>query len=106
MNSADLETVHQLFLLNIALQLFDGAATYFGVIAPWHEANPLVGAAMAHLGIGLSLLLIKSGACAALVLLRAIADPPLIRRTFTGLAAAYGCCSFIPWTARNVSLLV
>ena len=106
MQSANLETVHQLFLLNVALQLFDGAATYFGVRAPWHEANPLIGATMAHLGIGLSLLLFKSGACAALVVIRRVADPPLIRRTFTGLAAAYGCFSFVPWTARNVLLLV
>jgi hypothetical protein len=105
MDERNVTTVHQLFLLNISLQLFDGVATYYGISTPWHEGNPILGAAMANLGIGVGLLLFKSGACAALVALRAMAGRPLITRTMTGLAAAYGCFSFVPWTARNILLL-
>ena len=43
--------VHQLFLLNVALQIFDGVATYFGLTTRWNEGNPLLGAAMAQLGV-------------------------------------------------------
>ena len=52
MDSRDTQVVHQLFLLNITLQLFDGAATYFGVRHPWYEANPLIAAVMTQIGIG------------------------------------------------------
>jgi hypothetical protein len=101
-----LEIVHQLFLLNLTLQLFDGVASYFGVAAPGHEGNPLVAAAMRNLGIGMALLLFKTAACAALVLLRSVAGAhPIAARALAGLAAAYGCLSFVPWTARNVLLL-
>lgn len=101
-----IDIAHQLFLLNLTLQLFDGVASYFGVTAPGHEANPLVAAAMQNLGIGMALLLFKTGACAGLLLLRSLAHvQPVAARALAGLAAAYGCLSFLPWTARNVLLL-
>ena len=33
-------TLHELFVLNVCLQLFDGVATYHGV-AHWGEGNPI-----------------------------------------------------------------
>ena len=105
MGSRDAEFVHQLFLLNITLQAFDGAATYFGIRHPWYEANPIVGAVMGQIGIGTALLLLKGGACAALVLLRSMAGQPIATRALTVVAIAYTCLSFIPWTAKNIMLL-
>jgi hypothetical protein len=105
MDARDPAVVHQLFLLNVVLQLFDGIATYHGIATPWNEANPLLCAAMMQLGIGAALLLCKASACAGLVLLRSLAQHPLAGRGLAAIAAVYGSCSFIPWTARNLSLL-
>lgn len=105
MNSPENHAIHQLFLLNISLQLFDGVATYFGILGPWHEANPILAATMAQVGVGAALLLFKALACAALVLLRSLARRPLVAKALTVLAVAYGCLSFVPWTARNILLL-
>ncbi len=105
MDARDPAVVHQLFLLNVVLQLFDGIATYHGIVTPWNEANPLLCAAMTQLGIGAALLLYKTAACAGLVLLRSLARHPLAGRALAATATVYGSCSFIPWTARNLSLL-
>jgi hypothetical protein len=105
MDSRNALVVHQLFLLNITLQLFDGAATYFGVRHPWYEANPLVATVMTQMGIGTALLLFKGGACAGLVLLRSLGGRPLATRALTVVAVAYGALSFVPWTAKNLMLL-
>jgi hypothetical protein len=105
MNPRNTRAVHELFLLNLVLQVFDGVATYFGIVTPWQEANPFVSRVMAEVGIGAGLFLCKAGACAALLMLRALAGHPLITEALAGLAVAYGCLSFIPWTARNLMLL-
>ena len=105
MQPRETQVIHQLFLLNLVLQLFDGVASYYGLRGPGHEANPLIASVMEQIGIGMALLLFKSGACAALVLLRAIAWQPVIPRLLTIVAVMYGCLSFIPWTARNLLLL-
>ena len=55
--------VHQLFLLNLCLQLFDGIATYEGLRWHWSEGNPLLLAAIPYLGVGTTLLLFKAKAC-------------------------------------------
>ena len=53
----DMDTrLYQLFLLNIALQLFDGVATYQGLRLQWCEGNPLLVTSMSTLGIGATLL--------------------------------------------------
>ena len=99
------ERVHQLFLLNIALQLFDGVATYQGLRLHWCEGNPLLVAAMPALGIGSTLLLFKAKACGFLVLLRRLAGEPLVYEAFVVLATVYTFFSFIPWLTRLLSLL-
>ena len=86
-----------LFLLNIALQIFDGAFTYHGLQIGIREANPLVQSSIAQWGVGWGLLYWKTFAGALLVFLRFI-QPCLL--TVAGLlltAVCYVWFSFIPW---------
>jgi hypothetical protein len=101
------ERLHQLFLLNIALQLFDGVATYQGLRLNWCEGNPLLVATMPALGIGATLLLFKAKACGFLVLLRRAGDRslPYAQESLIAIATAYTFLSFVPWMSRLVSLL-
>jgi hypothetical protein len=102
------QRLHQLFLLNIALQLFDGVATYQGLRLQWCEGNPLLAAAMPTLGIGSTLLLFKAKACGFLVLLRRAGarSLPYAQESLIAVATAYAFLSFIPWMTRLLSLLV
>jgi hypothetical protein len=99
------ERLHQLFLLNISLQMFDGVATYQGLRLHWAEGNPILIAAMGVLGVGPALLLFKAKACAFLVLLRRRGPRPIVQASFTTIAAAYLVFSFVPWMSRLISLL-
>ena len=54
------DRLHQLFLLNLALQLFDGVATYQGLRHHWTEGNPIILASIPYLGTGATLLLFKA----------------------------------------------
>ena len=96
--------LHQLFVLNVALQLFDGIATWQGVHL-WGEGNPVMQVLMASLGVGLALLLIKAKACIFLVLLRRCWRYREAYEALVVLAAFYTWFSFVPWMARFVSLL-
>jgi len=97
--------LHQLFLLNLCLQLFDGVATYQGLHWHWNEGNPLLVAAMPYLGVGMTLLLFKAKACGFLVVLRRLGDRPLVYESMVVLATVYTFLSFLPWMMRLVSLL-
>jgi hypothetical protein len=101
MSLRSIQVVHHLFLLNLCLQLFDGVATYHGVAGdPAGEGNPLVAAAMVHLGIGSALLLFKAKACGLLVLLRRLAGRPLVGEALASVAAMYAAFSFVPWMLK------
>jgi hypothetical protein len=88
-----------LVVINLALQLFDGLATYAG----WErfgEANPLLHAAFAIWGAGPTLLTTKIGAG---LLVLGLARVPRPRMVVLGLAVtgmAYVAFSFIPWAVR------
>jgi hypothetical protein len=99
------DRLHQLFLLNLCLQLFDGIATYQGLRHNWAEGNPLLVASMPYLGVGATLLLFKAKACGFLVLLRRLGERPLVHDSLVALAVVYGFFSFIPWMSRLCSLL-
>jgi hypothetical protein len=103
MNGAE-ERLHQLFLLNLALQMFDGVATYVGIVH-WGEGNPLIVAAIPTLGVGGALLLFKAKACGFLVVLRRLAGHRGVYESFVVLAVAYTALSFIPWMSRFLTLL-
>ena len=96
--------LHDLFVLNIALQLFDGVATAHG-IACWREGNPVIRAAMQALGAEQALLLWKAQACGWLVLLHRSAAPALAGPALAAGAGLYLSLSFVPWMARFLSLV-
>jgi hypothetical protein len=94
--------IHQLFLLNISLQLFDGVATYQGVHL-WGEGNPWIHETMGLLGVGPALLLWKAKACGCLVLARRMQAHAAVG--VLGVSAVvYGVLSFVPWMHRFLSL--
>jgi hypothetical protein len=95
--------LHELFLLNLALQLFDGVATLQGH-ACWNEGNPLIRSTMQILGVEHTLLLFKAQACGCLVLLRRSGAPGLAALGFRIGATFYLGLSFVPWMARFLSL--
>ena len=97
--------LHQLFLLNVCLQMFDGMATYQGLLYHWNEGNPLLLATMPYLGVGTTLLLFKAKACGFLIVLRRLGERPLVYESLVVLATVYTFLSFIPWMTRLLSLL-
>jgi len=99
-------TLYQLLLLNIVLQIFDGIATYNGVGIGLKEANPLLSTSFAVWGIGPTLLLFKSGACALLLLLYWRPAGVLVVWGYVMLAALYYVCSVVPWLAAYGTLFV
>jgi hypothetical protein len=94
----------QLLQLNVALQLFDGVATYHGY-ATWGEANPFLSGTMATMGELPALLLFKAKACGYLILLRRVSSADAARVGLTLTALAYGVFSFGPWMTRFGSLV-
>jgi len=97
--------LHQLFLLNLCLQIFDGVATYQGLRWHWDEGNPLLLAAMPYLGVGVTLLIFKAKACGFLVVLRRLGERPFVHESLVVLASVYAFLSFLPWMTRILSLL-
>ena len=101
----DERRLHQLFLLNVCLQLFDGVATYEGLQHHWAEGNPILVSWMPYFGTGGTLLLFKAKACGFLVILRRLAGKSFVYEALLMVATVYTCLSFIPWLTRLVSLL-
>ena len=97
--------LHQLCLLNLCLQVFDGIATYQGLQHHWAEGNPILASWIPYLGAGGTLLLFKAKACGFLVILRRLANEPFVYESFVVVATVYTFFSFIPWLSRIVSLL-
>lgn len=99
--------VYDLFVLNIALQLFDAVATYQGLQIGCKEANPILASAFASFGVGPALLLFKAKACGLLFLLnRNRAHHRLVTPALTLLAAVYTVFSLGPWLAKFLALFV
>jgi Domain of unknown function (DUF5658) len=93
-----------LVCLNVALQVFDGIATYVGIHAGMPEGNPLLAWALAQVGPGFALLLFKLQACACLVLLWHVRRSRLAAPALVFSAAVYAACSLAPWTAALATL--
>ena len=96
--------LYRLLLLNLALQLFDGVATYQGLNNGVREANPILVAAFGLLGVGPALLLFKAKACGLLVLLHRTAPPPVGVTVMRALAAIYCVFSLGPWLGKFASI--
>ena len=92
-------TIAVLALLNLALQLFDGVATYVG----WQqhgEMNPILAAGFARFGAGPTLIAAKLG---AILLVVVLATTPKRSLATIGLGitfTAYTALSFVPWSQR------
>ena len=88
-----------LVVLNLALQLFDGVATYVG----WQqhgEMNPILSAGFDHFGAGPTLFVAKA---TAILFVFVLASTPRRSLATGGLAltlTAYTVFSFVPWAQR------
>lgn len=103
--SRDVELhLYRLLLLNLALQLFDGVATYQGLRIGVREANPILLTMFGLLGVGPTLLLFKAKACGLLVLLHSKAPKRVGVTVLRGLAAVYCVFSLGPWLGKFASL--
>lgn len=96
--------LYRLLILNVALQLFDGVATYQGLGMGFREANPILVAAFGVLGVGPALLLFKAKACGLLVLLHRVAPANVGVLVMRSLAAVYCVLSLGPWLGKFASL--
>lgn len=86
-----------LLVVNVALQMFDGVATYYGMAAGVGEGNPLVRWTMFHLGTGTALLAVKLQACACLLALYALRRCRLAEPAMALCALFYAAFSVAPW---------
>lgn len=88
-----------LVLLNLALQLFDGIATYIG----WQqhgEMNPILSAGFDHFGAGPTLFVAKAIAIMFVLVLAATPRRSLATGGLALTLTAYTIFSFVPWAQR------
>ena len=90
--------------LNLALQVFDGLATYAGLHAGIAEGNPLFAATMRWLGITPALVLFKCEACAALMMIWLVRRNRLAVPALLACALIYFAWSVGPWTVALARL--
>jgi hypothetical protein len=96
--------IRALVLVNVALQVFDGLATYSGLYAGFAEGNPLLAWALRQIGPASALFLFKLQACACLLLLWRVRASRLAAPALVFCAAVYVVWSLAPWTAALASL--
>lgn len=87
-----------LFLLNLALQAFDGIATYTGMHVGFGEGNPLLAHAMATFGLASTLIVAKGVACLLLGVLWVNRQSRLAMPGFALTATVYVFGSLGPWS--------
>jgi len=88
-----------LIILNLALQMFDGVATYVG----WQrfgEANPLLRAGFEAWGAGVTLVMAKIVAVALILVLARAGRPALVGVGLSFTLVAYVALSLVPWAFR------
>lgn len=96
--------LYRLFVLNMALQLFDGVATYQGLRVGFEEANPILLQAFGLIGVLPTLILYKAYACGLLVVLHRVTPARLGVPIMQGLAAVYCIFSLGPWLGKFASV--
>jgi hypothetical protein len=85
--------------LNVALQVFDGLATYYGLRMGYGEGNPIVASMLTALGNAPGLLLVKAYACACLLVIWNLRGRSrLAAPALTATALAYAVGSLGPWS--------
>ena len=93
-----------LVVVNLALQLFDGVATYVGLNTGVTEGNPLLAWALGRIGATPALCLFKLQACACLLLLWRFRGHRFAVPALAFSAAVYIACSLAPWAATLASI--
>lgn len=96
--------LYRLLILNLALQLFDGVATYQGLRLGFREANPILASAFGLLGVGPALLLFKAKACGLLVLLHRATPARVGITVLRALAVVYCVLSLAPWLGKFATM--
>ena len=96
--------IFALVCLNLALQVFDGVATYVGVHAGIAEGNPLLAWTLTQIGQGFALVLFKLQASACLLLLWHVRRNRLAAPALVFSATVYVLCSLAPWAAALATL--
>ena len=91
------EFLYCLLLLNLALQVWDGLATYLGMQLGVPEGNPLLRGWMGDWGVGWAVVSAKTASCGLLVLLHCLGDLFLSRVAMIFTAGLYFSFSFVPW---------
>lgn len=92
--------IYDLFVLNIALQLFDAVATYQGIRVGVKEANPILVHAFVLFGVGPTLMLFKAKACGLLFLLSRNYRHRIVGPALIFLAGVYCVFSLAPWLTK------
>jgi hypothetical protein len=92
--------VYDLFVLNIALQLFDAVATYQGLQFGFGEANPLLRNAFELFGVLPALLQFKAVACGLLFLMNRHPTHGVVAGALTATAGVYSVFSLCPWLGK------
>jgi hypothetical protein len=93
-----------LVFLNVALQLFDGVATYVGVHTGSTRPIRCSRGPSGTWGRRTALLLFKFHACACVLLLWQLRGSRLAVPALGVSAVVYAICSFAPWTAALASV--
>ena len=93
-----------LLVLNVALQAFDGVATYVGLAAGVGEGNPVLVWALGRLGAAPALCVFKLQACACLLLLWHLRAHRLAAPALVFSATVYVACSLAPWAIALASI--
>jgi hypothetical protein len=93
-----------LVLLNVGLQLLDGAVTYIGTNRGYVEGNPIVAAAMTSIGPMGGLLSMKGAAILLLLIIYRRGHLPLVQPSLMSLAVAYTFLAILPWTLMLAGL--
>ena len=96
--------VYDLFALNLALQVFDGVATWQGLQHGWREGNPLLAASFQALGVGPALLLFKAKACGLLYFLSRHHSCRIASAALALVAAVYSVFSLGLWLSEFLIL--
>ena len=88
-----------LLMLNVALQVFDGLATYHGMRFGFGEGNPVLVEIMALVGPAAALILTKLYACGCLLGVWHVRHARLALPALVVIAVVYATCSLAPWSA-------
>ena len=90
--------VSLLVVVNLALQVWDGLATYYGLSQGMQEGNPLLRSCMEYWGVGVTLVGAKSVACVFLIYLREVASLSVSQWGLVVAAGSYVVVSVLPWS--------